>query len=309
VHHEQSDHVYPGQHAAHGYQSFAMRLVRLLLWPLILLSLPGCLHRAPERETGTNSVSRDMERIQSAHSELLVAVNVTRERLERFLEQKRKQSEVRPHAADEPVLAEMEILELAQDPQAPFRYRGRVRFQQPPAYRGREVDGFLLSHDRDLTTLTGQTITVPTHTRSLDQQLEPVGPFSIDGDPTLAADDHKGSFRHFDEARFSQPIAMTGRIVAFAADPHNQVGYFMFDILFSGDLATVEIESPELYRGTKLRVLVENNDPIDRSSWQQVGGKVTFSTAEATVAWEPWGFTRAAELKAVTFEPADGNEP
>jgi hypothetical protein len=285
-----------------------MRYVSLLLCSLILISLPGCLNRAPKHNAETDSVSRDVAKIQDGHGELLVAVNETRERIERILEEKRKQTQVRPHASDEPILAEMVILEMARDPQAPFRYRGRVRLQQPPAFRGREVDGFLLSHERDLSNLSGQTINVATHTRILDQQLEPLGPFSIDGDPTLAADDHKGSFRHFDETRFSELIPLTGRIVAYAPDPDTKVGYFMFDILFSGDVATVQIESPKLYRGTKLRVLVEHNDDGARMSWQQVGAQVAFSTIEATVAWEPWGFTRAAELKAVTFEPTDGSK-
>jgi hypothetical protein len=285
-----------------------MRHVSLLLCPLILISLPGCLNRVPERNAETDSVSRDVKQIQDEHSELLVAVNETRERIERILEEKRKQTQVKPQPSDEPILAKMLIIEMARDPQAPFRYRGRVLLQQPPTYRGREVDGFLLSHERDLSALTGQTINLATHTRILDQQLEPLGPFSIDGDPTLAADDHKGRFRHFDEARFSQPIPLTGRIVAYTPDPDTKVGYFMFDILFSGDIATVQIESPQLYRGTKLRVLVEHNDDRARASWQRVGAEVAFTTIEATVAWEPWGFTRAAELKAVTFEPADGRK-
>ncbi|MEO7599041.1 MAG: hypothetical protein ABIV50_08925, partial [Opitutus sp.] len=190
---------------------------------------------------------------------------------------------------------------MARDPLAPFRYRGRVRLQLPAAYQGKEVDGLLLSHQRDLTVLTGKTIEVVTRSKFLDQQLEPMGPFSVNGQSTLAADDHDGRFRQFEERRFSKELVLTGRILAYDADPENKIGHFMFDLLFSGDLATVMIETPALYRGTKLRVLVEPDQENGRASWRKVGATVRFATAEATVACEPWGFTRAAELKGVTF--------
>src|SRR5690606_37826247 len=147
--------------------------------------------------------------------------------------------EIIVHGAGDPILGMIEVISMERDPLAPFRYRGRVRLQQPAALKGKEVDGLLLSHGRDLTTLTGQTIDVATRTRVLDRQLEPMGPFSINGQSTLAADDRGGRFQQFDEQRFLGPLSLGGRIVAFDPDPENKIGYFMFDILFSGDLATI----------------------------------------------------------------------
>jgi hypothetical protein len=244
-----------------------------------------------------------LKQLEEEQGQWLIAVNESRARIESILSEKRKAAEVTAQNTGDPIVVEMEVLTLAADPQAPFRYRGRVRLKQPAAYRDREMDALLLSHERNLISLTGQLVKVETHTKILDQQVTPLGPFSIDGNSTLAADDHDGRFRQFDETRFSQAVSLSGWIVDFDADPERTKGYFMFDILFSGDLATVVIESPELYRGTELRVLVEHNDDSASGSWKQVGAAVTFSTSEATVAWEPWGFTRAAELKDVTFLP------
>ena len=277
------------------------RCASFLLCPVILATLAGCASRVAQQEAEKAAVRRNMEQLEQEQSKWFVAVNESRERVERLLAAKRQETEDNQRPSGEPILAEMEVIAMARDPQAPFRYRGRVRLQQPAAYQGKEVDGFLLSHERDLTALTGQSITIATHTGSLAQQLEPMGPFSINNHATLAADDHDGKFQPFDEARFAKEIRLSGRIQSFEADPENKVGYFMFDILFSGDVATVEIDSPALYRGTKLRVLVERDAGNASKAWAQVGGEVTFSTAEATVAWEPWGFTRASELKEVSF--------
>ena len=244
---------------------------------------------------------RELERLGEEQGQWLLAVDASREHVERILAEKRIQSEISLRESGDPILARMEVIAMHRDSLAPFRYRGRVRLQEPPGFEGREVDGLLLSHERDLTGLTGQTIEVATHLNLLERQLEPMGPFSINGESTFAADDYDGRFRQFDEKRLNKALALTGRIVAFAADPENRVGYFMFDILFSGDLATVVIETPARYRGTTLRVLVEHGREKRSERWREVGAAVTFLTAEATVAWEPWGFTRAAELKEVKF--------
>lgn len=244
---------------------------------------------------------RDLERLGEEQGQWLLAVDASREHIERVLAEKRTQAEISLRELGDPIFASMEVITMVRDPLAPFRYRGRVRLQQPAAFEGREVDGLLLSHERDLTELSGQTIEVATHSKLLERQLEPMGPFSINGHSTLAADDHGGRFRQFDEKRLIERLTLTGRIVAFAADPENRIGYFMFDILFSGDLATVVIETPARYRGTTLRVLVEHGREKRSEQWGEVGATVTFSTAETTVAWEPWGFTRAAELKDVMF--------
>jgi hypothetical protein len=284
--------------------SIRMRRVPLLLFPLVLILLSGCHHRVVERKPEIDSVLNDLKRLEEEQGKWLIAVNESRARIERILSEKRKAAEVTAQNSGEPILVEMEVLALAADPQAPFRYRGRVRLKQPPAYRDREVDALLLSHQRNLIGLTGQSVEVETHTKILDQQLEPLGPFSIEGHSTFAADDHNGRFRQFDETRFSQPVSLSGWIVDFDADPERRNGYFMFDILFAGDIATVVIESPEFYRGAELRILVEHEEDAANAPWKQVGAAVTFSTSEATVLWEPWGFTRAADLKDVTFLPA-----
>jgi hypothetical protein len=281
-----------------------MRHAKVLLSLLTLFSLPGCASHVAKREARKEAVLREVKRLEEEQGQWLIAVNDSNVHVERVLAEKRKASEIAARESGDPILARVEILSMERDPFAPFRFRGRLRLQQPAVFRGREVDGFLLSHERDLTTLAGQTIDVATHTRVLDLQLEPMGAFSINGRSTLAADDQDGRFQQFGEKRFSKPLNLIGRIVDFAADPDNKTGYFMYDILFSGDVSTVLIESPILYRGAKLRVLVEHSDNSERASWAELGAQVMFSTAEATVAWEPWGFTRAAELKDVRFPVA-----
>jgi hypothetical protein len=274
----------------------------------ILFALTGCVSRvADERAVEAERVLRDLERLGEEQGQWLLAVNASREHVERVLAEKRTQAEISLRESGDPILARMEVITMVRDPLAPFRYRGRVRLQQPAAFEGREVDGLLLSHERDLTGLSGQTIEVATHSKLLERQLEPMGPFSINGQSTFAADDRDGRFRQFDEQRQNQALALTGRITAFAADPENRIGHFMFDILFSGDVATVVIEMPARYRGTKLRVLVEHDQEKRSERWREVGVTVTFSTAETTVAWEPWGFTRAAELKNVMFPGMAGD--
>lgn len=275
--------------------------LRLLACLLSLISSFGCASRVAEREVEKASVLRTVADLNKEQGQWRIAVNETGEHIERILAEKRRQSAAASTESADATFARIEVISMGRDPQAPFRYRGRVRLQQPAAFRGKEVDGYLLSHQRDLTALAGQTIEIAMHDGILAQQLEPMGAFSIDGHSTFAAEDRDGRIQQFDHARFSKELPLTGRIVAYAADPENKIGYFMFDILFSGDVATVQIESPKQYRGTKLRVLVEQNAGPARSSWRQVDALVRFSTAESTVAWEPWGFTRAAELKDVTF--------
>lgn len=192
---------------------------------------------------------------------------------------------------------------MARTEQAPFRYLGRLKMHQPVALEGKEVEGFLLSHERDLSSLSGQVIQVATYAGVLEQQLMPMGPFSVNNHATLAAEETNGVFQQFDEALYSTPLILTGHVVAFEPDPENKSGYFIFETLYTGDMATVAIETPARYRGTKLRVLVESDASSTRDHWAKVGAAVQFSSAEMTVAWEPWGFTRAADLKDVTFLP------
>jgi hypothetical protein len=236
-----------------------------------------------------------MKRLDEEQPRMLSEVTAALQRLEQL------RSEAGLRSRGTPIVVEVEVISMARNPDAPFRYWGRVRLHEPPRYRGKEVDGLLLSHKRDLTTLAGTTIQVATYSGVLDQQLEPMGPFSLNNLPAFAAEDREGRFRQYEEGRSSPSLALSGRIVAYEADPENKSGYFIFDIPFFGDMATVLIESPDRYRGTKLSVLVEDSDRGLRAAWNKLGAEVKFSTTETTVDWEPWGFTRAAELKDVTF--------
>ena len=283
-----------------------MRAVLFTLCLGISIVFTGCTsHRTAalqRREAERQSVRQDMARLEAEQAELLRAVTEARQRWDRIRLATPKVTALPTQPANA-VMAEAEVISMTRTEQAPFRFLGRLKMHQPVALAGREVEGLLLSHERDLSTLSGQMIRVATYAGVLEQQLMPMGPFSVNNHATLAAEEKDGVFQQFDEARYASPVVLTGHVLAFEPDPENKSGYFIFETLYTGDMATVVIESPARYRGTRLRVLVESDATASRDNWAKVGAPVQFSTAETTVAWEPWGFTRAADLKDVSFLP------
>lgn len=274
-----------------------------IVFPIILaIALSACVSKVDDAEkTRRELVRRDVSRLEEEQFRMITEVDAVTTRLDQLRAEKQKKIEERPGYPGTPVVAKAEVIAMKQNPQAPFRYLGRVRLQSPEQYAGKEVDGYLLSHDRDLGSLAGSTIEIATHSGILEQQLEPLGPFSISKGSTLAARDRAGRFELFEASQYSAPVSLSGSIITFAADPENRSGYFIFEMLFSGDVATVLIESPAQYRGAQMRILVEEGGSTSRESWSELGAQVRFSTTEAAVAWEPWGFTRAAELSEVRF--------
>jgi len=203
---------------------------------------------------------------------------------------------------DVPIVAQAEILSLQRSPIAPARFFGKARLRQPTRYRGLEVECIFLSPESDLSKFAGQTVEVATHLQALEMQLKPeLDLFGGDNTPMLKAEFRDGHFAEIDSTHYESPIRVRGRIEAYSPDPEHKSLYMIFDMGSSGDLATLVVETPARYRGTKLSFLNEDNSSNVSSLWSLVGNEVEFSTSEWTLAWEPWGFTRIAELKDVVF--------
>jgi hypothetical protein len=198
------------------------------------------------------------------------------------------------------VVARAEVLEMQRTPQAPFRYWGRVKMMSPDRYKGKEVNCFLLSHKRDLSDLVDQMIEVATDEITLERELNPMDAFSVGNIPILAAEESEGRFQKFDQTRYDKPLTVTAHVVTLEPATAEGEFHFMFDMMFSGEMVTLVVDTPELYRGTEMHVLVERElSPTPR--WKEIGETVEFSTPESPLAWEPWGFTRAADLQQLQF--------
>jgi hypothetical protein len=212
---------------------------------------------------------------------------------------------VRPSDDTRPASVRAQILNLGRSDTSPFRFYGEVRILAPEKYRDKVVPCFFLSHERDLTDLVEQTVTIHTTRSRLYYDLEFVDPFSVGDEPHLSAEFRQGQFQDFDTGRYIKSTAVSAHVVRY--DPAGQDGpmFFVFDVLYSGALATITVDSPQSYRGTQLRVLLE--EPKGESGlWSHVGAQLEFKVPENVLAWEPWGFSFVRDLgDLVITEPKE----
>lgn len=199
------------------------------------------------------------------------------------------------------IVAIADVLSMERSTAASYRFYGKVKVVRPERYRGRKVDCFLLSHDQDLSQLKGHRIEVAIDPEALNSELEPHDPFSLINEPHLSAEETGGHFHPIDFWRYAKPVSIRSHISAYIRKTKPPTYYFSFDVASTGDMVTVTIDSPARYRGTQLSILVTDTDRL-RESWSKIGTHLAFTADEATLEFEPQGFTFASELKELTFQ-------
>ncbi|MEO7598228.1 MAG: hypothetical protein ABIV50_04810, partial [Opitutus sp.] len=90
-----------------------MPTASLIFCPLILLSLAGCVSHVAERAAAEDLVRRDVIRLGEEQGRWLLAVEASRERVERILAEKRKLEEVKLLVPGDAIVARMEVISMA----------------------------------------------------------------------------------------------------------------------------------------------------------------------------------------------------
>lgn len=196
---------------------------------------------------------------------------------------------------------------LTQSQNGSFRYYGKIRLREPERYRGKDVELFVISHEKDVREYVGKTISASFETDDLTRSIEPhPDPFSLSKpEPQLSLELTNAAFFPIDYLKYETPVTVRGLVKNYQPEKNKDNLYFQFDMGFSGDMASVEISEPAKYRGLVIHVLVYEDlrtRSARRSQWSRVGSKVGFTVPESTLAWEPWGFTPVESLGDVTFK-------
>jgi len=192
------------------------------------------------------------------------------------------------------------VVNLARAPNGSFRYYGEFLMQSPARYRGKKVALFVISHEQDVSTRVGKDITFSCTDDDLTRSVEPApDPFSIgQPEPHVSLEYTDEGFHTIDYLNYEKPVPITGVIRSYERDKGEGAIYFQFDVGYGGDMASVEITAPAKYKGLIIHILVTDQT----RSWQKIGGKVSFSVSESTLAWEPWGFTPLDQLAALSID-------
>jgi hypothetical protein len=184
-----------------------------------------------------------------------------------------------------------------------FRYYGKVLLKSPSRYHTKEVGLFIISHERDAREFIGKTISARFGDGDLTKAIEPApDPFSVASpEPQLSLELSGETFSPIDYSRYVTPVTVHGIVHDYQSENNKDALYFMFDVGYSGDWASVEVVEPAKYRGLILHVLVSDRT-IWSTRWKQIGAKVGFTVAESVLAWEPWGFVPIDQLDKVNIE-------
>ena len=188
-----------------------------------------------------------------------------------------------------------------------FRYYGQVRLQAPSRYRNKEVGLFIISHARDAREFIGKTISASFSDEDLTRAIEPSQyPFSVSSpEPQLSLELVGETFCPIDCSRYVQPVPVRGFVRAYQLEKDKDGMYFMFDVAYSGDWASIEVVEPVKYRGLIIHVIVYESRRVGaprRTGWSRIGTKVGFTVSESVLAWEPWGFVPIDQLDKVKIE-------
>lgn len=198
------------------------------------------------------------------------------------------------------------VKNLARASNGAFRYHGKMIVTAPSRYRGREIGLFLIAHESDARKYIGKTIGARMTGEQLLQAVEPAAdPFSLASPEPQASLELAGeTFVPIYYLRYETRVAVQGVVRSYRPEVDKDALFFIFDVGYSGDWASVEVLEPKKYRGLILHVLVYDglrNEVLRREQWKRIGTQVDFKVLEAALAWEPWGFVPVEQLAEVSF--------
>lgn len=201
-------------------------------------------------------------------------------------------------SSTKPVEATFSILSVARDPDAPFRYRGKVKVLTPKRYAGMEADLLVVSFQQGIEPFQGRTVRMTYSEGPLAWYLQPArerGPDVAPLIPTVYLEYAVGNFRELDGRGLSpEPIMIEGRIKSYHPDP---TMYLQGHVFLSGDRVELEVVAPEKYRG--MIFPIRASDP----RWKNIGAAVALKTNEYHILF-PWrGFVHESEIREVEFLP------
>jgi len=199
------------------------------------------------------------------------------------------------------------VTTLTQAENGKFRYVGRFLVDAPDEYTGKEVELFVLAHDKDPRAWVGKNITFEMSKMGFEMSMEPLSGYGRPQAPHLSLELFDEGFRVLDAQHYERPIAARGIIRSYTVDKGDKM-YLQWDVGFTGDMVEVEINDPAKYRGVIVHVLVDEDEihgnTHNRRDWNHVGSHVSFTAPESSLAFEPWGFTPVVDLHDVKLEAA-----
>jgi len=195
------------------------------------------------------------------------------------------------------------VMKLNRAENGSFRYYGSVRLMAPNRYHNKEVGLFIIAHERDAREFIGKTISASLDDADLISAVEPPpDPFIVSSpEPKLALELAGDAFSPIDYSRYVEPVTVRGVVHDYQPEKNKDALYFMFDVGYSGDWASIEVVEPVKYRGLILHVLISDGT-IRSKQWKQLGAKIGFTISESVLAWEPWGFVPIDQLDKVKIE-------
>lgn len=205
-----------------------------------------------------------------------------------------------PYGVQEKVETTGQVTELVRVEGTSFRYLGRYEVKSPAKYAGTDAMLLALSFDKSLEPFNGRTIRISYHSDELEKALRPTpaefGAASAGPHLTLAY--IQGAFQPIDLAALqATPVTVDVRIKSYKPDAQP---YFVFDVIYVGDMVEAEVLTPAKYHGTIFHILMADQKDL---RWKNLGARIRFTTEEDQIALQPWGFATTDDLKNLSFLP------